>query len=60
MSAVPYEAETGYVNAVGKLLVRWGRLDLETFAPLGEAVFSEAPGTAVGPVHTASGPPARP
>jgi hypothetical protein len=42
--AVParrYDAERGYVNAVGEVSVRYGEIVLRTFSPLGEAVLSE-------------------
>jgi hypothetical protein len=41
VAARGYDATSGYVNAVGELLVRFGDLALHTFSPLGEAVFSE-------------------
>ena len=37
---------TGYVNAVGSLEVGWGELRFAFFAPVGEAIFEEAPGYA--------------
>lgn len=36
-----YDAERGYVNAVGEVAVRYGEIVLRTFSPLGEAVLSE-------------------
>jgi hypothetical protein len=42
VSANGYDSTSGYVNAVGELSVRFGDLNLRTFCPLGEAVFSEA------------------
>ena len=36
-----YDPKSGYVNAVGGLEARSGRLRIESFAPLGEAIFSE-------------------
>jgi hypothetical protein len=39
-----YDADTGYVNAVGDLAVRFKGITVRTFSPLGEAVFSEIPG----------------
>lgn len=37
----PYDAATGYVNAVGKLQASSSILTLNGFSPLGEAIFSE-------------------
>ncbi len=54
VSPVRYDRRTGYVNAVGVLRIHWGGLDWETFAPLGEAVFSEAPGSLDATLQTAS------
>jgi hypothetical protein len=51
---VPYERDRGYVNAVGKIDARSRGMHVETFAPLGEAVFSEAPVPPASAVHTAS------
>jgi len=51
---VPYERDRGYVNAVGKIDARSRGMHVETFAPLGEAVFSEVPVPPVSAVHTAS------
>ena len=40
----PLDPRTGYVNAVGTIRASaLGGLGAETFAPLGEAVFSELP-----------------
>jgi hypothetical protein len=40
----PYDAYTGYVNAVGSISARAaGGLSSQTFSPLGEAVFTEMP-----------------
>jgi hypothetical protein len=36
-----YDASSGYVNAVGALSVRFSEMTLQTFSPLGEAVFTE-------------------
>jgi hypothetical protein len=36
-----YDPASGYVNAVGGLEARSGRLRIQSFAPLGEAIFSE-------------------
>jgi hypothetical protein len=41
VSASAYDPASGYVNAVGELSVRFGKMSLRTFSPLGEAVFSE-------------------
>jgi hypothetical protein len=41
VAANGYDSSSGYVNAVGDLSVRFGELELRTFCPLGEAVFSE-------------------
>ena len=54
VSPVRYDRHTGYVNAVGVLRIHWGGLDWESFAPLGEAVFSEAPGSLNAILQTAS------
>ena len=35
-----YDPVSGYVNAVGGLEARSGRLRIVSFAPLGEAIFS--------------------
>jgi hypothetical protein len=51
---VPYERDRGYVNAVGKIDARSRGMHVETFAPLGEAVFSEVPVPPAPAVHTAS------
>jgi hypothetical protein len=40
-----YDPTSGYVNAVGGLEARSGRLRIVSFAPLGEAIFSEAEST---------------
>jgi hypothetical protein len=41
---VPLDPQTGYVNAVGTIRARaLGRFGAVTFAPIGEAVFSELP-----------------
>jgi hypothetical protein len=37
-----YDPASGYVNAVGGLEARSGRLRIQSFAPFGEAIFSEA------------------
>jgi hypothetical protein len=55
VAAVPYRPERGYVNAVGKLHARSHRLRADAFAPLGEAVFSEAFRPASPPIRTAAG-----
>jgi hypothetical protein len=55
VAAVPYRPERGYVNAVGKLRARSHRIRVETFAPLGEAVFSEALRPTSPPIRTAAG-----
>jgi hypothetical protein len=44
-----YDPASGYVNAVGGLEARSGRLRIHSFAPLGEAIFSEI-GAAYDPV----------
>jgi hypothetical protein len=36
-----YDGERGYVNAVGPITVRYAGVNLRTFSPLGEAIFSE-------------------
>ena len=36
-----YDGETGYVNAVGQVTARSGGLEVRSFSPLGEAIFSE-------------------
>lgn len=41
--AVGYDGETGYVNAVGGVSVRFLNHIVHSFSPLGEAVFSELP-----------------
>jgi hypothetical protein len=41
VSPTPFEADTGYVNAVGHLRVLSSMLELSSFSPLGEAIFSE-------------------
>ncbi len=51
---VPYDRGRGYVNAVGKVDARSHGVHVETFAPLGEAVFSEAPVPPGSAVHTAT------
>jgi hypothetical protein len=51
---VPYERDRGYVNAVGKIDARSRSVHVETFAPLGEAVFSEVPVPPVSAVQTVS------
>jgi hypothetical protein len=44
VEAVPLDPQTGYVNAVGTIRAHaLGSLGAVTFAPLGEAVFSELP-----------------
>jgi hypothetical protein len=40
-----YDSESGYVYAVGAFQVHFGKVTLPTFAPLGEAIFSEMEGT---------------
>jgi hypothetical protein len=51
----PYRFETGYVNAVGSVLVRAPVAAFRTFSPLGEAVFSElADGYASAPAARSS------
>ena len=52
---VAYVPDVGYVNAVGKLHARSKGLRVETFAPLGEAIFSEAPPPSAPQLRTASG-----
>jgi hypothetical protein len=42
---VPFDPRTGYVNAVGPLVARTLRIRADNFSPLGEAVFSEFPGS---------------
>jgi hypothetical protein len=58
--AVPYVATSGYVNAVGELSVRYGDITLQTFSPLGEAVFSEAEPRRLSSVPAVSAGPAAP
>ena len=36
-----YDGETGYVNAVGRVTARSAGLEVRSFSPLGEAIFSE-------------------
>ena len=43
VTAHSYQPRSGYVNAVGELLVHSPFTVLRTFSPLGEAVFSELP-----------------
>ena len=45
--AAPYDARTGYVNAVGAVLARSVGFETRTFSPLGEARFAELPGAVV-------------
>jgi hypothetical protein len=45
VSAAPLDPRTGYVNAVGPIFARALRVRAESFSPLGEAVFSELPGS---------------
>lgn len=42
VAAQPYDQRSGYVNAVGALVGRALGVAMQTFAPLGEAIFSEA------------------
>jgi hypothetical protein len=37
----PYDPTTGYVNAVGRVTAHSGGLQVKSFSPLGEAIFSE-------------------
>ncbi len=39
--ATPLDPRTGYVNAVGRIEARALRISTQSFAPLGEAIFSE-------------------
>ena len=39
--ALPYDRQTGYVNAIGALSARAHGIDFHTFSPLGETVWSE-------------------
>ena len=41
VEATPYDPRTGYVNAVGRVLVRSPVMDVRNFSPLGEARFRE-------------------
>jgi hypothetical protein len=45
VDARPYDASTGYVNAVGSMHVRSAVTSLVNFSPLGEAIFSEVEGS---------------
>ena len=42
VSGQSYDSASGYVYAVGALRVHFGELTLQTFSPLGEAVFAES------------------
>ncbi len=41
VSPLAYDAATGYVNAVGRMRVLSSLIELNSFSPLGEAIFSE-------------------
>jgi hypothetical protein len=60
-----YDRSTGYVNAVGDIVVSSGPLRIHSFSPLGEAIFSELPpgipwraGAGAPSVHVSAPPPA--
>ena len=67
--ARPYDRLSGYVNAVGEIRATTGSLEVDSFSPLGEAIFSEVdpaqeaawriagPGDALS-AHVSSPPPA--
>ena len=41
VETTPFDRSTGYVNAVGKVVVQTSILDLRNFSPMGEAIFRE-------------------
>jgi hypothetical protein len=60
VAARPYDPATGYVNALGAISADSGLVQIRSFSPLGEAVFSEAEPTlaAESPPPVSLAPPA--